>query len=380
MKTLVVEGWRTSCHSYALINQRQLLHLLNDSRLTVSHRDVPFFRDEWAKVDSGLPEREQSSLAAIAEPPAGLQADVTYRISYPFRVHAGSGRVFVFATNELDRTLPDDCVGPDGRPETADPAAVEIVTPSTWSHRAFVQAGYAPGRVHVLPHGVDPALATPIAAAERRRLRQQLRLPEDAFAFLNVGAMSWNKGVGPLIAAFAVHRRSYPRSVLILKGGNALYGDVFRISCEEAARLRPEARDPAVLQNLRYIRVNLPLHAVARLYRTCDAYISTYRAEGFNLPVLEAMASDLPVIVTRGGSTEDFCPDDGCLKVAADPARGRSGAYLEPRIDSIVEQMGRMVEDAGAREHRSQLARDYALPRYSWARVTGQLTDLLLGA
>ena len=35
--------------------------------------------------------------------------------------------------------------------------------------------------------------------------------------------------------------------------------------------------------------------------------MSSYRGEGFNLPVLEAMACGLPVVVTSGGATDDFC-------------------------------------------------------------------------
>jgi len=375
MKTVVVEGWRGSCHSYALVNQQQLLHLSNEPRLSVFHRDVQFFRDDWARVDSGLPLTAKLRLAALPTPPAELQPDVTYRISYPFRVHGGTGRIMVFATNELDRTLENDCVGADGHRATAD-RVIEIITPSSWSRRAFLAAGYVPERVHCVPHGVDPAFAMPVDAAERRRLRTQLRVPEDGFAFLHIGAMSWNKGVGPLIAAFAVHRRSYPRSILILKGGDALYGNVLQVACEEAGRLRPEARDPEVAKNLRYIRVNLPLHGLASLYRAADAYISCYRAEGFNLPVLEAMASHLPVIVTRGGSTDDFCPDDSCLKVEADLVDGPVGMHLEPRIESIVDSMAQTVEDAGARDGRATRAHDHVLPRYSWARVTEQLADL----
>ena len=379
MKTLIVEGWRTSSHSYALVNQRQLLEFLKAPNFNLYHRDVPFFHDVWSTVDSGLAEADKQRLAAIAPPPPGLQADVTYRISFPFRIHAGPGRTLVFATNELEGSLPDDCVGVDGS-AAIEKNAVEIVTPSSWSRHAFLRSGYAPERVHVIPHGVDPALGTPLDAAQRRGLRQQLRLADEAFAFLNVGALSWNKGVGPLIAAFAVHRRSYPKSVLVLKGGDALYGNVLRAACEEAGRLRPEAQDPSLSGALRYIHLNLSAYAVACLYRAVDAYVSPYRAEGFNLPVIEAMASDLPVIVTGGGATDDFCPDDACLKIGADLVDGPRGRYLEPRIDSLVEQMGRMVEDAAAREQRARRARDHVLPVYSWSRVTEQLKGVLSGS
>jgi len=378
MKTLVIEGWRTSPHSYALVNQHQLLHLLEEPRLRVFHHDIPFFQAQWATLDSGLPAALQARLAAVAPPPADVVPDLTYRISYPLRIHPGAGRVFVFATCEFSGQLADACVGSDGRPESVRPEAVDIVTSSSWSRRGFLRAGYAPGRIHVVPLGVNPALALPPAAEERIRLRQSLQLRDGDFAFLNVSAMTWNKGIGPLIAAFAAHRRTHPRSVLILKGGDALYGSVIQSSIEEAVRLRAEARDPTLIQSLRYIDQNLPWETMYRLYHAADAYVSPYRAEGFNLPVLEAMVAGLPVLVTRGGATDDFCPDPSCFGIAADTVSGELGEYLEPRIESIIEQMNRVVEDANARGRRSALGREHALLGSSWERVSGQLINVLM--
>ena len=272
----------------------------------------------------------------------------------------------------------DACVVSDGRPESVRPEAVDIVTSSSWSRRGFLRAGYAPGRVHVVPLGANPALALPPAEEERIRLRQSLQLRDGDFAFLNVSAMTWNKGIGPLIAAFAAHRRTHPNSVLVLKGGDALYGSVIQSSIEEAVRLRAEARDPTLIQAIRYIGQNLPWETMYRLYHAADAFVSPYRAEGFNLPVLEAMASGLPVLATRGGATDDFCPDPACFGIAADAVSGELGEYLEPRIESIIEQMNRVVEDADDRRRRSALGREHAVQQFSWERVSGRLTELML--
>jgi glycosyltransferase involved in cell wall biosynthesis len=377
VKTLLIEGWRTSPHSYALVNQHQLLHLLDEPRLRIFHHDISFFQPQWAALDSGLPAALQARLAAIPPLPAQLTPDLTYRISYPLRIHAGAGRVFVYGTCEFSGQLADACVGVDGRRESARRETVDIVTSSSWSRRGFLRAGYAADRVHVVPHGANPALALPPIEEERARLRQSLQLRDDDFAFLNVSAMTWNKGIGPLIAAFAVHRRSHPHSVLILKGGDALYGSVIQSSIEEAVRLRAEARDPTLIEALRYIAKNLPWETLHRLYHGADAYVAPYRAEGFNLPVLEAMASGLPVLVTRGGATDDFCPDPACFGIAADTAGGELGEYLEPRIESIIEQMNRVVEDVDARLRRSTQAREHALQQFSWERVSSQLTSVL---
>ena len=54
---------------------------------------------------------------------------------------------------------------------------------------------------------------------------------------------------------------------------------------------------------------------LAALYRACDVLVHPYRGEGFAMPVLEAMACGLPVIVTARR------PDRRVL-----PARGAAGA------------------------------------------------------
>ena len=48
------------------------------------------------------------------------------------------------------------------------------------------------------------------------------------------------------------------------------------------------------------------LNGVGPRLQAADVYVSPYHAEGFNLPVLEAVACGIPVVVSAGGSTEDF--------------------------------------------------------------------------
>lgn len=385
MKRLVVEGWRSSSHSYALVNQHQLLQLIRDPRFSVYHEDVPFFQARWSGVDAGFGE-EASALLRGLRPPPSPRVDVIYRISWPLRVHGGQAdRVFVFGTCEYGQYPPNSICGPDGTEGGVDFRAVDIVTPSRWSRRNFLRLGFSEQQVHVIPHGVDPAMFEPLAlraqpaAYGRRATRAALQIPDDAFVFLNIGSTTWNKGIGPLLAAFARHRLRNDNAILVLKGGDALYGALVSASVQEAQKLCADLSDPRVKASLRYLPDNLSQAGMAALYAASDAYVSPYRAEGFNLPVLEALASGLPAIVTAGGATDDFCGADHCLKVEATPARSADGDYLEPNLESIVHSMQTLTDGAAAYRAAASQGRQDIIERYSWRSVTRQLGDLLSG-
>jgi glycosyltransferase involved in cell wall biosynthesis len=377
---LLVEGWRRSTHSYALVNQNQLLQLRADSRFTLFHADMPLFRPEWASVDNGFDPQSQAILAAIP-PAADNPVDVVYRASYPLRVFPAPGRrVYVFGTTEFGQPQQSDCRGRSGTPADVDAEGVDFIAPSNWARAGFIKAGFDPERVHLVPHGFDPEQLQPPEAAARRLIREQLRLPADAFVFLNIGAMTWNKGIGPLLVAFALHRQKFPHSLLLLKGADALYGNRLADCRADAEAVRPGAFTPEVTRSIVYIGANLSRQLMAQLHHASDAYLTPYRAEGFSLPTLEALGAGRPVIVTRGGPTDDFCPDAYSLKVDATIRSFGSGMIaLEPSVDAIVECMRRVVEDAALRERAAREAHLWAARHYSWSAVTRQLGDLLAG-
>ena len=55
-----------------------------------------------------------------------------------------------------------------------------------------------------------------------------------------------------------------------------------------------------------YLESDLSDEHMVELFNACDCLVHPYRGEGFALPVLEAMACALPVVVTGGGATDDF--------------------------------------------------------------------------
>jgi glycosyltransferase involved in cell wall biosynthesis len=376
MKTLLIEGWRGINHSYALVNQYQLLQLAGHPDFVIYHRDMPFPRPEWRKTGSGFDDEDIATLDSFVPPPevTPRAIDILYRIDFPFRFYGGAAnRIFVFGTAELGR-IPNNFIDTEPDASRVYPnAEFEIVTPSNWSRAGILQSGFT-CPVHVVPHGVTPDLYWSATKDEKRTLRCELDLPQEAFVFLNVGAMMWNKGTIELLRAFAIHRLKFPDSYLVLKSSDFLYGDYIDQAVRVASK-QGGSEVAAALASVRIVRDNLSHDEMAAIYRACDAYVSPYLAEAFNMPVLEAIASGLPVIVTAGGPTDDYCRDSFALKIASSVVDSDKGQYLKPDIDSLVGQMTRVVEDTDFCRSAARNGPAWVKDHYSWQAVTESLVN-----
>jgi glycosyltransferase involved in cell wall biosynthesis len=380
VKTLLVEGWRGVNHSFALVNQHQLTHLAATKGLQVYHADRPLLEPTWRQSKIGL-EQQFGGRIRPADASAPATFDAVYRIDFPFRLYGGPARrVLVFGTSET-RTFPPGYLAYDeqgsGTGRVAD--SVEIVAPSEWSRSGFLEAGFDPARVHVVPHGVEPIDYWHPEPDEKRAVRKRLKLPEDAFVFLNIGAMTGNKGIPGLLAAFGRHIRRYPQSLLLLKGAEFLYSGQLDERVREARSIDRAATD-AGLQSVVYLGKDLSLEDLSGLYRAADAYVSPYHAEGFNLPVLEAIASGLPVIATAGGPTDDFCRDEFALRIESRLVVHPDGVtrHLEPSLDALLECMSQVVEREEFRNSAAEIGPEWAASHYSWRVVTERLVRLLM--
>jgi glycosyltransferase involved in cell wall biosynthesis len=292
------------------------------------------------------------------------------------------GRTLTFMVTECG--LVDDCF--DARPQ--DIAAFtrdgnRIVTPSRWSRDRLVDYGIDPAGVSVVPHGVKTDTFTPLQPADRAAGRAALGVAEDEILFVNVGVATWNKGLDILVKAFAAVRKRHPRARLLLKDHKALYGIGADRTLAQVSRENPGLIDGQVLAGISVISGSLDQPQLRALFGVADAYVSPYRAEGFNMPVLEAMACGTPVIVTGGGATDDFCPEALSVKLPSRPGTKADepamfGSFLVPDLDALVQAMTDVVEGRMPRDTPERTAaRERLVQRYSWQAVTRGLIGLV---
>jgi len=186
-----------------------------------------------------------------------------------------------------------------------------------------------------VPLGVDPARFKP--GLEPLSLSTQ-----KGFKFLFVGGTLYRKGIDILLDAYAAAFTPDDDVCLVIKdmGVNTFYRD--QNSGERIRAMQADAGCPEIL----YLTEDMPGEKMPHLYAACDCLVHPYRGEGFGLPVAEAMACALPVIVTAGGACDDFCQSDTAYLV---PAQRQSVRFaeetagqawlLEPDLDTVKAQM-----------------------------------------
>ncbi len=169
----------------------------------------------------------------------------------------------------------------------------QVWVPSEFVARSFYQSGVQTKKVRVLPNGVDCQLFQP--EGERYPLETN-----KSFRFLFVGGTVYRKGVDLLLKAFRESFTADDDVVLVIKS----FGSKSHYANQSNLETIQTEHEPEIL----IIEDDLTPEQLASLYRSCDVYVHPYRGEGFGMPILEAMASGLPVIIPDSGPAPEFCP------------------------------------------------------------------------
>ena len=241
-------------------------------------------------------------------------------------------------------------------------AFVNDVADEAWCYgttvqRFYEEGGVAPEKVHTVPLGVD--LATFHHAGKR------IELPPAACTFLFVGGTLHRKGIDVLLQAWCDAFPHRDDVLLVIKGfgSKSFYANSsFDAMIAEVQRNRPLA--PPLL----YVDADVSDDELASLYRSCDVLVHPYRGEGFGLTAAEALACGTPVMVTQGGSTDDFVPADASWqipstrtvldpKVVGLPETDGEAYWLEPDRGALVAAMREAAADTEARTLAAKAAR-----------------------
>lgn len=215
---------------------------------------------------------------------------------------------------------------------------------ATCSDEAFelVRLGASPGRISVIPSGVDVSLFRPGGATRPRR-------PGWSRVVI-VSRLVERKGIGNVITALA----DVPECELLVAGGPPLPE---LIADPEAARFLGLAQRLGLSDRVHFIG-GLARQQVPELIRSADVVACVPWYEPFGMVALEAAACGVPVLASAVGGLVDTVVD------------GATGVHVAPRDPAAV---ARALNDLlAAPERRRALgsqAASRARERYSWDGV-----------
>jgi glycosyltransferase involved in cell wall biosynthesis len=162
----------------------------------------------------------------------------------------------------------------------------------------------SPGKSRVIPNGIDPDALT-ASAAERVRLRGELKLEQNEFVWLAIGRLLPQKDYPTLLEAFAPLGR-HPARLLIAGRGPLL------------AELQQQVDRLGVSSQTVFLGVR---QDIASLLAAADGFVLSSAWEGMPNVVMEALAAAKPVVSTRVGGVAELVQDGktGWLVPARDP-------------------------------------------------------------
>ena len=229
-------------------------------------------------------------------------------------------------------------------------AAIRVITPSEATKRDLTTHLHVdPSRIAVIPHGVDErfsAMAQPIDDAIRHRLGVPPRY------ILTVGTIQPRKNLPVLARAIAALDRYGSDIHLVVCGKRGWRASQVVADLDTAGLGRK-------LKVLEYVED----HDLPAVYRGALAFCLPSRFEGFGLPVLEALASGVPTVVSDRGALPEIA---GNAALIADADSSDDFARALRRIVED-EPMVRRLKEAGL--HRAT--------RFAWSITAARTLSLL---
>ncbi len=273
-----------------------------------------------------------------------------YRIGYTMLEVDGFPRRWVEQANALD----------------------EVWVPSRFNLEGFERCGLR-RPIHVMPLGVDTDHFHPGIRGHRH--------PDGDFVFL--ANFEWGERKAPerLLDVFNhTFRRDEP-VVLVCKTINRDAS----VNVEQRIRalgLAASGGRIAFLHNREFAYCEM-----GALYRSADCYVSAGRGEGWDMPLLEAMACGLPAIATDWGAHRDFAHEGICYPLAIRgtvPAENvrcpyyEGFAWADPDPEHLGVLLRQVFDNREEAERKGRRAAVEVAERWSWHAAAARIRERLV--
>jgi len=237
--------------------------------------------------------------------------------------------------------------------------AAGVVAAGRYPAREAERAAGGALRGVIVPPGVDVDRFRPLAAAERRSVREAFGLDPDRPLVLGVSRLVPRKGFDVLIDAVA----GLPDVQLAIAGAG-----------RDRARLERRARERDIEDRVSFLGRVPDDDSFPQLYASADVFAMPCRerwggleAEGFGIVFLEAAAAGVPVVAGRSGGSHEAVAD------------GETGFVVEGRALDVRGALAALFADDGLRARMGAAARARAVMECSYDALAARLAPVVAG-
>jgi glycosyltransferase involved in cell wall biosynthesis len=223
-------------------------------------------------------------------------------------------------------------------------------TPSHFTKKTLVDAGFPAEKIVVLPAGIDLKKFAPLPHKNEEKFRSSLGINKQTFVIgsFQKDGTGWGDGMdpklikGPDVFCDVVRQLATSYNIHILLSGPARGYVKHRLEIDRIPFTH------------RFVKTYSDMN---RLYRACDAYLISSRIEGIPMAMLEAWATKTPLVSTRVGMVVDVAKH-GENALLAD---------VEDR-DTLARNMANLIEDEALRiEIKSRAFQ--AVQAFDWKKL-----------
>jgi glycosyltransferase involved in cell wall biosynthesis len=257
-----------------------------------------------------------------------------------------------------------------------------VWVPTDFHVSTFVKSGVDASKVVKVVQAVDVAFFDPakhaalplpigFSAVLDDARRNHVKPKGQGFVFLSVFKWEQRKGWDVLLRAFLQEFSGADDVALYLlihayQSGSDFGGKIHRFM-NSSSFVEPVGGWAEVW----VVEEHIPQSSLPRLYKAADAFVLPSHGEGWGRPVVEAMAMELPVIVTNwSGPTEYLTEENGYpldVDRMSEVIEGPFKRHLcaEPSIDHLRALMRRVFVDREEARIKGRKAREDMIERFS---------------
>lgn len=215
----------------------------------------------------------------------------------------------------------------------------QVWVPSEWQKQCTVKQGIPENKVKVVPEGVDISIYKPKKQKSKNKM----------FRFLLVGRWDYRKSIREIIQSFVDTFSENENVELLISVDNPFATDGLSSTQERLNKFGINHKNIKIIHHQskeKYIE----------LLHTADVFLSCARSEGWNLPLIEAMACGIPSTYSDWGAQLQFSEGKGiAIKIKGEiPAavdnneswiKDAPGNFCEPDYEDLKLKMRMVFEN-----------------------------------